>query len=86
MNTVSNVYNATHRHCRDIKLLNLQTDDVTVALRNREHMFEHICHGESGRVYVREWDQVLEIDCSRLTFTGPIKSLHTGITMCYGMC
>ena len=49
-------------------------------------MFEHMCHGDPGRIYVRAWDKVHELDCSKLSFTGPVKSLHTDVAMCDGMC
>ena len=74
------------RLCRMIRLMDLRTGDSDVALGNREHMFEHMCLGESGKIYVRTFDKVLELDASKPTFTGPTKTLHTGITMCDGMC
>ena len=66
--------------------MDLRTGDSDVAMRNRDHMFEHMCHGEPGKIYVRSFDKVLELDASKPTFTGPTKTLHTGITMCDGMC
>ncbi len=56
-------------HCRDIKLVHMETGDTEVACQIQE-MSHAVCPGEVGRVWVCERDaKVRELDCSSKTFT-----------------
>ena len=76
--------------CQNIKLVNLETDETTMAYSSTEYRPDYMCHGVGGELYVNSLGQsypVMKLDCSGLTFTGPCKTLDSGLDRwCSGMC
>ena len=76
--------------CQNIKLLNLETEETTMAYSSAEYRPDYMCHGVGGELYVNSLGQsypVIKLNYSNLTFTGPNKALDSGLDRwCSGMC
>ena len=71
--------------CETVKLYNLDTLQVTTAFHDPKYYPGRMCHGENGMLYVvhsaKAGVRVLELDCSRETFSGPSKIMQSGMKM-----
>ena len=76
--------------CQNIKLVSLETEETTMAYSSTEYKPDYMCHGEDGELYVNSLGQsypVMKLDCTNMTFTGPCKTLDSGLDRwCTGMC
>ena len=62
--------------CRDIKLMDLNTNDVTKAYGGEKWLVK-MCEGEGNTLYVEaSHDQVLELDCTHPVFS-KLKTINT---------
>ena len=70
-------------HCQSIKLYNLDTLQVTTAFHNPKYRSGCMCHGENGKLYVvpsvKGDKSILELDFSEETFSGPTKTVQSGM-------
>lgn len=70
-------------HCRDIKLVDLQTGEKSVAYRYKDKQKpEAMCEGEPGRLWVLENGAVIELNCTDKVFceTGDVFNANL---VCY---
>ena len=71
--------------CDDLKLLDLQMGEWSTAYTGCTP--RALCSGGSGRIFVqsRRDQLILELDCTRPVFKGPIRTIHTN-KWCMAMC
>ena len=82
--------------CKTVTLMNIVTGKTTTAFSySRFNVFStkccpsNMCLGSIGILYAfskQDPNPVMEIDCSTITFAGPMKTLQTGLRGCSGMC
>ena len=71
------------KHCVDIKLLDLQTEEWTVAFSG---VAGKLHDSGNGRLFVDAGNSILQLDYSGPAFKGPMKTVHPHIgwsNMCY---
>ncbi len=74
------------RECRDLKLINLLSGDVSVAYQKSDFKPLRMCAGEVGKLWV--WmvnHEVVELNCSGYKFTSTGRKIDTKISAC-GLC
>ena len=74
--------------CRMIRLLDTETEEVTVAYHNQQYHPAYMCHGEGDVMYV--WNNgmssVLELNTGHVPFTGLNNTIPSGMERYYSMC
>ena len=77
-------------YCRMIRLLDVQNEDVTVTFHDSRFYPGVMSHGEGDVMYVVHEVNgrfpVLELNTAQVPFTGPVRTIQSGIEMYYGMC
>ena len=71
--------------CDDLKLLDLQTGEWSTAYTGCGP--RALCSGGTGRIFVQSTGEksILDLDCTRPVFKGPIRTIHTNMR-CLAMC
>ena len=76
-------------YCHSIKLYSLDTLQVTTAFHDPKYYPGGMCHGKNSKLYimhsVKGDTPVLELDCSGETFSGPRKTVQSGMERCYSI-
>ena len=76
------------KECRDIKLVDLDTNEVTTAYSDEEQELGRMCKGGWHKIYVEVPSGLLELDCTSTKFT-KMRQIQTGkygLTSCYELC
>ena len=75
--------------CEVIRLLDLETEEVTVAFHDQRYYTGRMCHGEGNIMYaahaVRGAIQVLELNTGHVPFTGPTRTIQSGMKQYYSL-
>ena len=76
--------------CEMIRLLDVETRDVTVAFHDSRFRPTRMSHGEGDVMYVvhgvKGAVQVLELHTAQVPFTGPVRTIQSGMERYYSMC
>ena len=73
--------------CQMIRLLDIETGDVTVAFHDSRFYPGWMRHGEGDVMYVvPKGAPVLELNTTQVPFTGPVRTIQSGMEMYYSMC
>ena len=78
--------------CRIIRLLDVETRDATVAFHDSRFCPVYMSHGEGDVMYVvvhalkGAKSPVLELNTAQVPFTGPVRTIQSGMKMYFGMC
>ena len=79
------------RLCQMIRLLDVENEDVTVAFHDSRFYPGRMSHGEGDVMYVMHSlkgakSPVLELNAAQVPFTGPVRTIQSGIERYFGLC
>ena len=78
------------RLCQMIRLLDVENEDVTIAFHDSRFYPGRMSHGEGDVMYVlhsvKGAKPVLELNTAQVPFTGPVRTIKSGMKMYFGMC
>ena len=76
--------------CQMIRLLDVETRDVTIAFHDSRFYPGRMSHGEGDVMYVTHSVEgavpVLELNTAQVPFTGPVRTIQSGMKGYYSMC
>ena len=76
--------------CEMIRLLDVETRDVTVAFQDSRFYPGRMSHGEGDVMYVvhavKGAKPVLELNTAQVPFTGPVTTIQSGMEEYFGLC
>ena len=75
--------------CEVIRLLDLETEEVTITFHNKTYYTGRMCHGEEDVIYVahavKGAIQVLELQTGHVPFIGPTRIIQSGMKQYYSL-
>ena len=78
------------RDCQMIRLSDVENEDVTVAFHDSRFRPARMSHGEGDVMYVvhavKGGFPVLELNTAQVPFTGPVRTIQSGMEMYHSMC